>query len=333
MKSFWLVAFGCFVQLSLLAQPLQYGETRYFSFKNNFWINLHHFLYQEASGSQLRHLQEDGMTFLDIGEAPIRKGLSQEDQEILQQAISYYTKKLVAKDLRTDLGQMRTWFRKQPENGQITDTRFTREFTAILNRVAPIYRSNFWQLHESHNWEIMDQHIERIYQIEEAMIRKMEEMSANVWPAETKVRVDLTTYGSWSSAYSSSRPIMNLVISTIDPGHETSEFIETTFHEGTHLLYLFDQSPVRDEIYNQAEAREMDFPRGLWHAWLFYLCGKATQEELAAFDESHQLTIDTKNVFSNYNTPALRTILDRYYEGKLDMKEAVKTLLDDLASK
>ena len=69
---------------------------------------MHHFLYQEASGSQLKHLQEDGMSFLDIGDASLREKLSAEEQDILAQVISYYTKKLIAKDLRTDLGQMRT---------------------------------------------------------------------------------------------------------------------------------------------------------------------------------------------------------------------------------
>lgn len=333
MKYFLLSFYGLLFHFSVLAQaPTQYGETKYFTFKNNFWINLHHFLYQRASGSQLKKLEEDGLTFLDIGDEEVADGLSGQEQVILQQAVSFYTKKLIEKDLRSDLAEMKTWLQKQPENGQITDSRFTRAFTDILNRVAPVYRAHYWEIHKQHNQKILEQHIDRIYQVEEAMIKKMEETSANTWPAEARVRTDLTTYGSWSSAYSNSRPMMNLVISTIDPGHETSEFIETTFHEGTHLLYLFG-SPVREAIYAQAEARGMDFPRGLWHAWLFYLCGKATQEQLAAFDEEHPLTMDTKNIFSTYNTPAFRAILDDYYVGKIGMDQAIAALLDGLESK
>lgn len=333
MKCLLLSCFTFLFHFSVSAQaPAQYGETKYFTFKNNFWINLHHFLYQQASGSQLKKLEEDGMNFLDIGDQEVADQLSDQEQEVLDQAISFYSRKLIAKDLRSDLSELKTWFQKQPENGRITDTRFTREFTDILNKVAPVYRAYYWQIHKKHNQEILAQHIERIYQIEEAMIDKMEQTSANSWPAETKVRTDLTTYGSWSSAYSNSRPIMNLVISTIDPGHETSEFIETIFHEGTHLLYLLG-SPVREEIYAQAEARGMDFPGGLWHAWLFYLCGKATKAQLATFNEKHRLTMDTKNIFSNYNTPEFRVILDDYYDGEVEMKETVKALLDDFASK
>ena len=92
----------------------------------------------------------------------------------------------------------------------------------------------------------------------------------------------------------------------MDPSKVTSSFVETVLHEGSHLLYLFDASPIRDKIYFRSEALNVQFPRNLWHASMFYLCGRATQDELQKLGVQHEMIMDVNNIFSKYNAEEFR---------------------------
>ena len=72
----------------LQAQILK--ESQYFSFHSNTWINLHHFLYQQAKGDQLAHLQEDGNTLIDIGDSAIIQSLNSSERKVFDEAVNYY---------------------------------------------------------------------------------------------------------------------------------------------------------------------------------------------------------------------------------------------------
>ena len=65
------------------------GQTQYFEFHSNFWVNLHHFIYQQAKGDQAQHLAQDGYELIDIGDSSRIEMLSKEEQALLQKAISY----------------------------------------------------------------------------------------------------------------------------------------------------------------------------------------------------------------------------------------------------
>ena len=48
------------------SEPDTLSKTKYFSFHNNKWMNLHHFFYEKASNRQLNHLADDNISFLKI---------------------------------------------------------------------------------------------------------------------------------------------------------------------------------------------------------------------------------------------------------------------------
>ncbi|MEM9361341.1 MAG: hypothetical protein AAGA43_01850 [Bacteroidota bacterium] len=304
--------------------------TDYFEFENNYWVNLHHFLYQRADGSQLRKLQHDSLQFIDIGEMAIGKKLSGYEQKLLNEAIAYYKDSIITKTLRRELNAQRSWLQEKEEHQPISDTSFGKNFTETLNKVSPIYRKHFWNVHESHNFSILEQHIETIDAIEEEVIKQMERLSLNQWPDSTKVRVDLTAYANWAGAYTTSIPKMNIIVSTLDPSKTTSSFVETILHEGSHLLYLFDESPIRDKIYYKSEELSMQFPRNLWHASMFYLCGRATQDELSKLGIQHEMIMDVNHIFTSYNTEIFRETNEKYYLGQVQADTLVKHLLIEL---
>lgn len=308
-------------------------RTRYFDFNNHYWVNLHHFLYQKADSSQLRKLQEDGLSFLEIGDSNAQARLSGDEKEVLGKAIGYYKDSLTIKSLRRDLASLKVWLQEKEEFKTITDTSFGIKFIEILNDVSPVYKEHFWDLHKSHNLSILTRHIETISKIEDEVINKMEALSLNPWPDSAMVRVDMTAYANWAGAYTSSKPKMNIVISSTDPSQTTSSFVETILHEGSHLLYLFGESPIRDKFYYKSEELGMKFPRNLWHASMFYLCGRATQDALSELGISHEMVMDKSNIFTNYNTPGFRRINEEYYNGKIGPDSMVIRLLTGIKKK
>ncbi len=307
--------------------------TDYFEFNINYWVNLHHFLYQRADGSQQKKLEEDGLTFIEIGETNVEAQLSKNEKEILNQAIKYYKDSLITKNLRRDLNHHRIWLQEKKEFKTITDTAFGEKFTEILNKVSPIYQKYFWEIHKAHNTSTLEKHIETIDTIEEEVIHKMERLSLNQWPDTTKVRVDITTYANWAGAYTTSKPKMNIVLSTTDPSKVTSTFVETILHEGSHLLYLYGESKIRDDFYYKSEEMKIEFPRNLWHASMFYLCGRATMDELSKLGIDHEMVMDVNNIFSKYNTPQFREINEQFYTNSIDADSLVIALLTEIKEK
>lgn len=311
-------------------QPGSELSTNYFDFQINYWVNLHHFLFQRADSSQLQKLNEDGLSFLEIGEGELEADLSLSEKRILNEAIQYYRDSLVTKSLRRDLNELRLWLSEQNESEKISDISFGRNYTEIINKVSPVYRAHYWDLHKSHNLQILSGHITTIDGIETRVINQMEELSLTPWPDSTKVRVDISVYANWAGAYTTSTPEMNIIISSIDPSKVTSAFVETVLHEGSHLLYLYGESPVRERIFYKSEELEMDFPRNLWHASMFYLCGRATQDALAELEIEHELIMDERNIFCKYNTQKFREVNEEYFNRIIDMDEMVEQLLNDL---
>ena len=103
-------------------------------------------------------------------------------------------------------------------------------------------------------------------------------------------------------------------------------------NDGAHIIFS-RESEFRSHIYFQSKEMEMKFPRGLWHASLFYLCGRLVQDVLAERDISHELVMDTKDIFSYFNTKSFRSILEKFYQNEVDMKPSVRALLEDLIAR
>lgn len=325
----FLVAIICWTTIVAEAQQPN-PTTERFEFYNDFWINLHHYLYQQAKGSQHRHLEEDGLALVDIGEAHALAGLLPEEATRLEKAIAYYRVHLIDKGLRRDLGDIRIWFQEQHGKASIADTSFSATFTRLLNDAASAYRSSLWPVHQRQNDHVIQQYLETIKSLEDKVISRMEELAHYQWPDVPLVRVDLTAYANYAGAYTASEPELNIFLSTLDPINNTTSFIESVFHEGCHLLYNFQDSPFRGAIYHKSKEMGLKFPRNLWHASLFYLCGRVVQDELGKRDTPHKLQMDVLHIFTDYNTEEFRVILEGYYRNEYDMKACVNELLESL---
>ena len=299
--------------------------TNYYEFHSNYWINLHHFLYQKAKGSQEKKLLEDNSQLIDINEEIVYKNLTSQELEILNKAISYYENNIIEKNLYRDLREFTYMFRNQ-ENVLLQDNELlTNEYKNVINEASVIYRKHFWEIYKEQNEKVIKAKIELIKDFENNIFNKMEKLSKDKLPNQ-KIRVDITAYANFAGAYTITKPDFNIYISSLDPDCYTNGIIETIFHEGSHLLFGFG-SPFRESIYDISKEIDIEFPRNLWHAALFYLCGKAIEDELKKIGEDYEMVMIVRNIFSRYYTPTFINQLDAYYNGQQDLKITLTNIL------
>ena len=199
----------------------------------------------------------------------------------------------------------------------------------MLNEASKTYRNTYWPIHKKHNEEILESQIPNIRKLESHIIPRMEKLSLTPWPAEEKVRIDLTTYANYAGAYTPTKPIFNVIVSAIDPRSFSPDFLETIFHEGSHLLFRYG-SPWRETIFQNYEAGDyrMKFPRHLWHVSLFYLCGQVCNEAFKEIGiDNYKMTMLTRNIFKTYQHQELFDILDSYMQNERGLQAAVVRLL------
>lgn len=311
--------------LSLHASPVvsdTIAQTAYFSFHSNPWVNLHHFLYERASHRQEEHLTKDNVSFLTIGEEEVETQLSEAERATLAKGVAFYERYVIDQSLLGS-GRVLKWLHDQKADAPISDTSFSRAFTETLNATAALYRAHFWPVHHRHNLQVLEQHKATIQAAEQTVIRQMETFSGSAW--NQRVRVDISTYGNWAGAYSPADD--NIVVSTIDPAMQTSLFVEFVFHEGAHLLFG-RSSPFRQALFKGSRSLGLNYPKQLWHAAMFYLCGRATTDALASLEMPHSMVMEEKGVFlKHYYNPSFRTTLDTYYKAGCSMDEMAQLLL------
>ena len=336
------------VYLALILSVLRFGDgliaqtsesaldsTFYFSFHNNYWINLHHFLYQKASENQLSKLRQDGNEMLVIGEKAVEESLNDKQRSDLNSAIGYYKNNIIHKNLLRGLGFERFWLQKQTGTSTVADSTVSNRFADVLNHVSKTYRKTYWPIHKKHNEKVLEHQLQNIRKLEKRIIPRMERLSRTPWPNGKKVRVDVTVYANYAGAYTPTRPIFNVIVSTIDPRSYGPDFLETIFHEGSHLLFRYG-GPWRESIFQAFESGvyKMKFPRNLWHVSLFYLCGKVCMEEFAKIGiTDYEMTMLTRNIFRNYHYPELFDTLNVYLQDNSDLDATTKELLQLLESK
>ena len=264
---------------------------------------------------------------MSLGDEIIPTQLNTLERKAVTNAIAYYKDHLIEKSLTRGLSKERVWLQHLYPKKKITDTALTKGYTTILNDFSEVYGKYLWPIHKAHNATILDLHHSTIKDMETRVIPKMERLSLNNWPAEARVRIDITTYANYAGAYTVTKPFFNTIISTIDPSSKETLFVETVFHEGSHLLFRYG-SPFRDAIYGTAEEMKITFPKNLWHAALFYLCGRVVQDELEKKAIDHEMIMDVKNIFTGYNTPEFRNTLEQYYGGVHDFDTCISTLVN-----
>jgi hypothetical protein len=295
------------MKLALLAFTLwssyavaQSSPVPVFEFRSSFWVNLHLFLYEEATNSPP----------------------AADTSSAWQAAVDYYRKEVISHDLLSrEMEEIQGHLSGVNENQSVAGVE--ARLSDVLTKVAPEYRERWWKQHDqaNHRWAetvkpLLAEHgaalraqLMRIYQTD--------------WPAQPIV-TDLGPYAGFGGAYTTLYPT-HITVASADPGNQGNTALEVLFHEASHGLI----QKIEGELRSEAQARAKLFPRrDFWHALLFYTIGELTRRELKTYTPYALANGIYDRGWGDVLT-ALRKDWQPYLDGETDLTTAVRALVED----
>jgi hypothetical protein len=229
-----------------------------FEFHSGFWMNLHHYLYEQAQPASTDPLK--AVT------AKVHGGPEWDA------AVLFYKERMISRDLLFDDGMSEIKFAlEDQENAKaLTPTgKLTAELIAVLEKAAPAYRENWWKAHDAANHQWIGQVSVLVNKYGETLVRELSAVYKTSWPTYT-IRVDVTNYANWSGAYTTIDPT-RITISAGDRANWDTAALEIVFHEASHGISERLMKAISEECAKQ----KVRLPRrDLWHAVLFYMTGE-----------------------------------------------------------
>ncbi len=260
---------------AILAAALAAPPASLFRFHTNeFWLNLHHFLYvlgraEAGMADATREAVVAAPTDAQRGLATLSPG----ELDTWKKAVAFYAAGPSKKDAVFDsqLPKLALTLAEAGERPNLSSApSIEADLRATLERAAPIYRNAWWPAHRAANIEWRDavqSHIDRHGQAVVAFITRAYGMD---WPADG-FPVHLSGYANWAGAYSTDDNL--LVISGLDRSTRDLSGLETVFHEAMHQW----DGPVQTLLSDHARREGKRAPPGLSHALIWVTAGEAVR--------------------------------------------------------
>jgi len=240
---------------------------------DEFWLNLHHFLYVLArANNKERDASREAVSGAPADQERGLAKLNPNEQEAWRKAIAWYAAGPAKKDIVFDdpLPTITNALVSAVDAKSLSGSKVDPAFVTILESVGPIYRKAWWNQHHEANrkWEKMTQAlVDRHGATVLGFITNAYKLQ---WPA-AGFHVHVSGYSNWAGAYSTTGNL--LVLSSQSPSLQDAYALETIFHEGMHQW--------DDQIFAalRAEAIKLNkfFPRGLSHSMIFFTAGEAVR--------------------------------------------------------
>jgi hypothetical protein len=304
------------------------NESTYpFEFHNGFWINLHHFLYEQAllrkraaSSSQTTNPNNQ---------------LSSEQRQLWDAALDYYVNTMIKRDLLFDEGMVTINDQLGESEGasDLSKSGLSSDLIKILESVAPLYRSLWWPQHERDNrfWIAVVKPM--VQQFSQTLIKQLTAAYNAKWPTDL-IRVDVVEYANWAGAYTAfdRADRVHITLST-DPGNQGFAALELLFHEASHSMVGPRDGAVAQAIARECKAKNKPIPNGLWHAIIFYTAGEFTRRNLSEYRVNDYTPYGYRGLYARA-WPNLQRPLELYWqpylEGKVDFDKAISNLINAL---
>jgi hypothetical protein len=268
---------------------------RLFDFRSDFWINLHHFLYQEA-----------------LANPPGDSGSAEWNS-----AVAYYRREFSKRDLLQDDGMVRI-------HNDLPDlTALPPDLAAELRLAAPVYRARWWTAQNEANLAWIHAVEPLIARYGDGLKTDLERIYQTPWPP-SPIRTDVCSYASWAGAYTTLHP-PHITVSSAKPENSGPAALEVLFHEASHALALKVSEALSSEAASQ---RKLFRRRAFWHAIVFYTAGELVQRRIDGY------TPYAVN-YSLYDRawPGALPVLEKdwkpYIDGQIDLPTAVRRLVED----
>jgi hypothetical protein len=301
----------------------------YYSFHNNFWVNLHHSLLYQARAEKLPPEQRREREQVLQPSEP----LSQQEQETWTKAVQFYAQKFADRRALFDdelIGINLALSRNMDPSALGSSSDLPADVVEILKKAAPIYQRHWWALHRQRNQEWIASMEPRVNEFAPRVIPHLEQLFKSKWPGEDPIDVAYVV-PEIGSAYTTLAPSHTTLASSL-PEHYEWSGLEIVFHEGGHSL----TGPLQEALKNECSKQHKECG-DLWHAVLFFTVGEVLREELQTRGVSNY-TPYAEN-FGLYGRgrwkeflPLLEKHWSRYLQGKVGFDEALTGMVSGLGS-
>lgn len=230
------------------------------AFRSDFWLNLHHLLYQQA---RARRGVADASYPATVGAGTDTAGfgaLGDDTRAGWDRALAYYDSAFASLAIDHDSALVETSYALagRADTPLRPGLGLPAGLVAALADAAPAYRATAWPRHDAANraWAaamlaLLDQHgttlvaaLERVYRVP--------------WPRRP-VPVEVVAYANWAGAYTTLDPTL-VTMSSLYRGHRGTLGLEQLVHEVSHGM-----------------TDSVDVARDAAHAIVFYAAGSLVQ--------------------------------------------------------
>lgn len=320
------------IVMSWSARAASSGESQQsqalFDFHSGFWVNLHHFLYAEASAQKGPHA-----AIPNEADAQILNSLSPQQLLVWNACVSYYADSMIQHDLlfEQDLRVIKDQLENAEASPDLADAKIPAALQAVLLKAAPIYRMVWWKHHDARNRQWIAQLRPLIGKYGESLKGSLVNIYGAPWPGHP-VRVDAVAYANWAGAYTTIEPTRP-TISTTDPDNQGTAALEILFHETSHgMIDNVRNAFATAEANLNARRPSRAFNSGtLWHAVLFYTAGDLVADRFTGYIPY----ADKKGLWVRAWPDPDRSLIEQdwkpHMNGAVDLSQAVTKLVEDLA--
>lgn len=304
--------------------PLQGASSAaLFTFRNGFWINLHHFLYAQA----LSESSTANARWISSAQDAIKKAQcadfeSKDAAQTWEDATRFYTANYASRDMLRDR-EFAHYNDLLGDAGNVErlPTELPADLRTELEKAAPVYRQACWENHRKLNQAWIDS-LEPLLAAHGAKIAsRLTEIYETTWPAEP-LPVDVVVYADWAGAYTVPP---HITVGSVDEAGRSTE-LETIFHEALHTM---DRRMVEDLgasfARNHSQAYDLD------HVMIFFTAGFVTKQELSQSDPDYEPYAYREGMYKrvkywDQDEAALRKYWQPFLEGKSTRTEALDRL-------
>jgi hypothetical protein len=294
-----------------------------FEFHSSFWMNLHHFLYQQARSQEelpVRRAGDQNHFTSDAAQNASPEGgtamppLTPPEAAAWQASVDHYRAVFAGRDLlfSTDMVLIKNRLAELQNAPDLQLSGFRPELIAALEGAAPIYRKHWWPEHDRQNRRWVEQVTPLVEKFGPALARKLSAVYQAAWPAG-RIWVDVTIYAGRAGGYTSVDPL-HVTISSAEPRNQGTAALEVLFHEASHGI----AGRIREMIEQRCRTLGKPIPRDLWHAILFFTTGEMVRRSLLeAGDEVYWPYAFRHGLYARGWENYLR-LIERYWKPYLD---------------
>jgi hypothetical protein len=258
-------------------------QNNLFEFHDGFWINLHHFLYQQAQVEMTRKSPRPAL--LTAADRAELERLSLPERENWNSAVGYYTREFAKRDLLFDDGliAIKNNLEDAENSPDLSGVQIPPELRAVLLSTAPIYRKHWWPAHDAANRKWIAELTPLVERYGPTISSRMITIYSQPWP-QYPVRVDAVAYANWAGAYTTLEPARP-TISTSDRANQGAAALEIVFHETSHGMMdkVMQAIGAAEANVNSRRSGNPYHSGSIWHAVLFYTAGELVLQQVPGY--------------------------------------------------